>query len=239
MRTVLEIPSSAGMYNVAPGKIIALGMNYRDHIRESNTVNVQGFSESEPEEPVLFPKHPDSIVGNGDAIRLPEILSDYRFADERTDYEGELAIIIGKRGYRIPRESAGEYIYGFTCANDVSQRNIQNADRSGWYRGKCFDTFLPLGPRIALAAEIPDPQNLEITTRLNGSVVQKGNTAGMIVSIDRMVAFVSRNFTLHPGDIILTGTPSGVGSIKHGDTVEVEIERIGILKNPVVDPREE
>lgn len=237
MRQVLEIPCSSGVYTVAPGKIIALGLNYREHIQESVSVKVRGFDDVEPEEPVLFPKHVDSVIGTGQAIQLPEILGDYRFPDERTDYEGELAIIIGRDGYRISPETALDYVFGFTCANDVSQRNLQNGDRSGWYRGKCFDTFLPLGPQIVLRSELPDPQNLAIETRLNGKTVQTGNTSQMIVPLDRIIAFVSRNFALYEGDIILTGTPSGVGPIAHGDVVEVEIEGIGVLSNPVFDPR--
>lgn len=237
MRTALELPCSGGLYKVSPGKIIALGLNYREHIQESVSVKVRGFDTSEPSEPVLFPKLPDSIIGNDDAIRLPVILGEYRFSDERTDYEGELAVIIGKEGIDIPVDSAREYVYGFTCANDVSQRNIQNGDRSGWFRGKCFDTFLPLGPRVVPAEEIGDPGNLRIQTRLNGQVVQAGNTAQMITPLDQIVSFVSRNFRLYEGDIILTGTPAGVGPIAHGDVVEVEIEGIGTLRNPVIDPR--
>lgn len=239
MRPTLEIPYSEGTYTVSPGKIVALGLNYRDHIKESTSVKVRGFDAVEPAEPVLFPKLPGSIIGNRDTIRLPEILADYAFPDERTDYEGELALIISKTGFCIPVESAFEHILGFTCANDVSQRNIQNGDRSGWFRGKCFDTFLPLGPRIVPPSQLSDPQNVRIQTRLNGEIVQDGNTAQMIASIDRIVAYVSRNFTLHEGDIILTGTPAGVGPIAHDDRVEVEIEGIGILANAVVDPRHE
>jgi 2-keto-4-pentenoate hydratase/2-oxohepta-3-ene-1,7-dioic acid hydratase in catechol pathway len=237
MKPVLEIPCARGVYSVTPSKIVALGLNYRDHIKESPSVKVRGFDLEEPDEPVLFPKLAGCVIGNGDAIRLPEILGEYRFPDERTDYEGELAIIIGKDGIRIPPESALDHVFGFTCANDVSQRNIQNGDRSGWYRGKCFDTFLPLGPRVVPAAELPDPRNLRIETRLNGTVVQSGNTAQMITPIEDIIAFVSRNFALREGDIILTGTPSGVGPISHGDVVEIEIKGIGTLRNPVVDPR--
>lgn len=237
MKPVLEITCETGMYAVSPSKIVALGLNYRDHILESPSVKVRGFDLEEPDEPVLFPKLPGCIVGDGDPIRLPEILADYVFPQERTDYEGELAIIIGKSGYRIPRERAMEHVFGFTCANDISQRNIQNGDRSGWYRGKCFDTFLPLGPRVVKTADIPDPQDLWIETRLNGTVVQRGNTAQMITPVEEIIAFVSRNFALQEGDIILTGTPSGVGPISHGDVVEVEIEGIGVLRNPVLDPR--
>lgn len=237
MRRVLELASSVGPYRVSPGKIIALGLNYREHIQESVSVKVRGFDTTVPVEPVLFPKLADSIIGNDDAIRLPEILGEYAYPDERTDYEGEMAVIVGREGYNIPAEVALEHVYGFTCANDVSQRNIQNGDRSGWFRGKCFDTFLPLGPRVVLVQEIGDPGNLGIQTRLNGKVVQEGNTAQMITPLNRIISYVSRNFRLYEGDIILTGTPAGVGPLVHGDTVEVEIEGIGVLRNPVVDPR--
>lgn len=239
MKPVLRLPFGSTTLDIQPGKIIALGMNYRSHIRESGTVNVRGFDSNEPDEPILFPKLPTSIVGPGDAIRLPSILMDYRFPDERTDYEGELAVIIGRDGADIPVDRALEYVLGYTCANDVSQRNIQNNDRSGWFRGKGFDTFLPLGPRIVSPREIGDPGSLSIRTRLNGAVVQEGNTGQMIFSIPETIAFISRNFTLQEGDIILTGTPAGVGPLSHGDTVEVEVSNIGTLTNNVIDPRRE
>ena len=132
-------------------------------------------------------------------------------------------------------EAALDHVFGYTCMNDISQRNIQNGDRTGWYRGKSFDTFGPIGPQVVLAGDLPDPQNLDICCRLNGKTVQEGNTRQMIFTIPEIIAFVSKNFTLMPGDIILTGTPSGVGPISHGDTVEVEIEGIGVLKNSVID----
>ena len=125
-------------------------------------------------------------------------------------------------------------IFGFLCLNDVSYRNIQTGDKSGWFRGKSFDTFCPVGPQIVRTADIEDPQNLEILCRLNGKVVQHSNTSHMIFPIPAIVEFISSNFTLYEGDIITTGTPSGVGPLAHGDTVEVEIEQIGVLRNPVV-----
>jgi 2-keto-4-pentenoate hydratase/2-oxohepta-3-ene-1,7-dioic acid hydratase in catechol pathway len=134
-------------------------------------------------------------------------------------------------------DEAMKHVLGFTCANDVSQRDIQNGDRSGWFRGKSFDTFLPIGPRIVPREEITDVQNLTVQTRLNGAVVQEGNTGQMIFPVAETIAFISRNFTLAAGDIILTGTPAGIGPIRHGDTVEVEIESIGTLTNPVTDSR--
>ncbi|SIQ20212.1 2-keto-4-pentenoate hydratase/2-oxohepta-3-ene-1,7-dioic acid hydratase (catechol pathway) [Alkalispirochaeta americana] len=238
MKKVLNLPcAGGGTYAVQPEKVIALGLNYREHIQESLSVKVRGFGTDEPPEPVLFPKLPSSIIGPHEAIRLPLILDDYSFEEERTDYEGELAIIIGRDGFDISPARAGEYIFGFTCANDVSQRNLQNGDRSGWFRGKSFDTFLPLGPRIVSSRDIPNPQDLEIVTRCNGRVVQRGSTAQMITPIAEIISFVSRNFTLREGDIILTGTPAGVGPLIHNDVIEVEIEGIGLLKNPVLDPR--
>lgn len=238
MNSRLTLDLAGSLYTVAPGKVIALGLNYREHIKESVSVKVRGFDQVEPEEPILFPKLPSAIVGDGDSIRIPAILGEYTYGeDERTDYEGELAVIVGTGGRDIPVDQAMEHVLGYSCANDVSQRNIQNGDRSGWFRGKSFDTFLPLGPRIVPASEIPDVQNLRIETRLNGKTVQSGNTAQMIFPVAETIAFISRNFTLEEGDIILTGTPSGIGPIAHGDLVEIEIESIGVLRNPVEDPR--
>lgn len=231
------LPFGNDTYSVGPSKIVALGLNYHSHIAESTSVNVRGFDTNVPKEPILFPKMPSAIVGPGDAIVLPKILGDYRFADERTDYEGELAVIVGKECRDISKENALEYVLGVTCANDVSQRNIQNGDRSGWFRGKSFDTFLPLGPRIVPLTEIDDVQNLRLRTRINGETVQDGNTEQMIFPVAETIAFISRNFTLFPGDIILTGTPAGVGPLKGGDAIDVEIDGIGTLSNTVVDPR--
>lgn len=234
---MLTLPFGTGTYSVAPSKIIALGMNYRSHIAESTKVQVRGFDADEPKEPVLFPKIPSTIIGPDEAIVLPQILKDYNFSDERTDYEGELAVIIGTECRDVAAECAFEHVLGVTCANDISQRNIQNGDRAGWFRGKSFDTFLPIGPRIVGLTDIDDVQHLRIQTRLNGAVVQDGNTEQMIFPIPETIAFVSRNFTLYPGDIILTGTPAGVGPIHGGDTIEVEIDGIGLLTNTVVDTR--
>ncbi len=216
-----------------PGKIIALGLNYLEHIRESGSVNVQNFTNEVPDEPVLFAKTPNVLVGPGDPIVLPALLDRYGFDDPRTDYEGELALIIRDRIRNVPEEEAMEHILGFTCFNDVSQRNFQRSDKSGWFRGKSLDTFGPIGPVIVPPGEIGDPQNLRIRTRLNGRVVQDASTGQMIFPIPAIIAFVSANFTLEPGDIISTGTPSGVGPLAPGDVVEVEIEKIGVLRNPV------
>ena len=216
-----------------PGKIIALGLNYLEHIRESDSVNVQNFTGEVPEEPVLFAKTPNVLIGPGEAIVLPALLDRYRFGEPRTDYEGELALIIRDRIKDVSEEEAMDHVLGFTCFNDVSQRNFQRRDKSGWFRGKSLDTFGPVGPVIVAPEDIGDPQNLRLRIRLNGRVVQEASTSQMIFPIPAIIAFVSANFTLEPGDIISTGTPSGVGPLADGDVVEVEIENIGILRNPV------
>lgn len=220
-------------YKVCPSKILAIGLNYKTHIAESDKINVRGFTAEEPTEPVVFPKTPNAITGNATAIKLPAIAESYGFETLRTDYEGELAVIIGKKCKNVAPEKALDYVYGYTIANDVSQRNIQNADKSGWFRGKSFDTFLPLGPEVLLKEDVADIQNLRLTTRLNGIPVQDSNTGMMIFPVKELVSFLSRNFTLEAGDIILTGTPSGVGELHVGDSVEIEIEQIGILRNTV------
>jgi 2-keto-4-pentenoate hydratase/2-oxohepta-3-ene-1,7-dioic acid hydratase in catechol pathway len=220
-------------YTVAPSKIIALGLNYRDHIAESESVKVQGFTKDIPEEPILFPKTPNVLIGMDQPIIIPAFAKSYSFAEFRVDYEAELAFFILDRCKDVEPQTAWQHIYGFTCFNDVSQRNIQNSDRSGWFRGKSFDTFGPVGPRVVGRDEIGDPQNLDIQCRLNGKTVQSSNTRHMIFSIPEILSFVSRNFTLEAGDLICTGTPSGVGPLQAGDVVEVEIEGIGILRNPV------
>jgi len=230
----VTLPMTSGeTVEIKPGKIICLGLNYLEHIKESQSVNVQNFTEEIPDEPVLFPKTPNVIIGPEEAIILPAFLHAYNFQDLRTDYEGELAIIIKDQCKNLSEEQAMDHILGFTCFNDVSQRNLQRSDKSGWYRGKSLDTFGPIGPVIVPPEEIGDVQKLNIQTRLNGKVVQQANTEHMIFKVPQIMAFISRNFTLEPGDIISTGTPSGVGPLNDKDVVEVEIEKIGILKNRV------
>jgi 2-keto-4-pentenoate hydratase/2-oxohepta-3-ene-1,7-dioic acid hydratase in catechol pathway len=231
----LPVKNSSDTTVIDPTKLIALGLNYRAHIAESVSVKVRGFTDEIPAEPLLFPKTPNVLVGPDEPIVIPKFIREYGFKTLRTDYEAELALIIKDRCKDVPVEAALDHVFGYTCMNDISQRNIQNGDRTGWYRGKSFDTFGPIGPQVVLAGDLPDPQNLDICCRLNGKTVQEGNTRQMIFTIPEIIAFVSKNFTLMPGDIILTGTPSGVGPISHGDTVEVEIEGIGVLKNSVVD----
>ena len=225
--------SNGGDYVVNPSKIVALGLNYLEHIKESQSVDVQNFTEEIPTEPILFPKTPNVLIGPGEPIILPAFLGEYGFTNCRTDHEAELAIIIKDRVKNLSADTAMDHILGFTCFNDISQRNLQKGDKSGWYRGKSLDTFGPIGPVIVTPEDIGDPQNLKIECRLNGQVVQSSNTRHMIFKIPEILTFISKNFTLEAGDIIITGTPSGVGPLQDGDVIEVEIENIGILTNPV------
>jgi 2-keto-4-pentenoate hydratase/2-oxohepta-3-ene-1,7-dioic acid hydratase in catechol pathway len=232
---LLPVYNHNQLYPVNPTKIIALGLNYREHIAESDSLRVRGFTSEIPGEPILFPKTSNCLIGPEEPIVLPKFLKDYGFEELRTDYEAELAFIIKEKGKNIPLEKAKDYILGFTCFNDVSQRNLQRMDKSGWFRAKSLDTFGPIGPQLVLTPDIGDPNNLNIECRLNHKVVQKSNTRNMIFPIEEILAFVSKNFTLFPGDIIVTGTPQGVGPLKSGDVVEVEIEKIGVLRNPVIE----
>lgn len=228
------LPTTTGeSVEIRPSKIIAIGLNYLDHIKESKSVNVQNFTDEIPTEPILFPKTPNVLIGPGEPIVLPAFVDDYAFEECRTDYEAELAVIIKDRIKNVDERDALKHVLGFTCFNDVSQRNLQRTDKSGWFRGKSLDTFGPIGPVIVTPEEIGDPQCLAICCRLNGNIVQESNTKQMIFSIPQLIAFVSKNFTMEPGDIIVTGTPSGVGPLQPGDQVEVEIENIGTLLNPV------
>ena len=218
--------------SINPSKIIAVGLNYKEHVLES-----KNFDKKEiviPKEPVLFAKTVNVLAGPNDPIVIPAHIEDYKYLDARVDPECELAIIIGRKGRHIPEEKAFEYVLGYTCFNDVSQRNIQMGDPSGWFRGKSFDTFGPIGPVVVSHKDIGDPQNLKITCKINGVVKQSANTSEMIFSIPVLIAYISKQFTLEEGDIIATGTPAGISPIVPGDIVEVEVEKIGILKNPVV-----
>lgn len=201
-------------------KIVAVGKNYADHVAEM--AGVTG-GDAVPEEPLLFLKPNTSVIGPGDTIVRPAI-------SNRVEHEGELAIVIGAVAKEVPASRAMEVVYGFTCANDVTARDLQVVDGQ-WARAKGFDTFCPLGPVIETDLELADAR---IETRVNGEVRQSGSTAQLIHSIERIVAHASQAFTLLPGDVILTGTPAGVGPLEPGDTVEVEIEGIGILSNRVV-----
>jgi len=198
-----------------PSKIIAIGLNYYDHARE--------LKMPVPDHPIMFMKPASAVIKNGGSIIYPR-------QSKNVHYEGELAIVIGKKARNISRSAAVKYIRGYTCANDITARDIQNIDGQ-WTRAKSFDTFCPLGPRVVKDI---DPMNLNIRTKVNGRIKQNSNTKNMIFNVHELVSFVSSVMTLLPGDVIITGTPPGVGPLSVGDTVEVEIEGIGILKNKVV-----
>ncbi|MFW6115043.1 MAG: fumarylacetoacetate hydrolase family protein [Thermodesulfobacteriota bacterium] len=206
-----------------PSKIIAIGLNYRDHITESKG--------KVPEEPIIFAKFPSSLTGHREMITWNPHLA------KKVDFEAELAVIIGKKVHACPRSEAMDAVFGYSCANDVSARDLQFGDGQ-WVRGKSLDTFCPLGPWIVTSEEIPDPHALAIRCWLNGQLMQDSNTGMMIFTIPELIAFISRNFTLLAGDIILTGTPHGVGTfrepsvyMKDGDEVAVEVGNIGRLVN--------
>lgn len=207
-----------------PGKLILLGLNYRDHAEETG--------QQIPEVPTLFSKYPNSVVGPGAPILIPR-------ATEQIDYEAEFAFVIGRRGYEIPREHALEYVVGYTIVNDVSARDYQFVT-SQWMVGKTFDSHCPMGPALVLKDEIPDPHALDIRLSIAGEVLQASNTQQLIFKIPETVAYLSRIMTLEPGDVISTGTPAGVGFtrkpprwLRPGETVRVEIAGLGVLENPV------
>jgi 2-keto-4-pentenoate hydratase/2-oxohepta-3-ene-1,7-dioic acid hydratase in catechol pathway len=215
---------------IAPSQILCIGLNYRRHAEETKA--------KIPEYPVLFMKGLNTVQNPGDPIVLPTHLK-----SEQVDYECELAVVIGRSCRNVSREDALSYVLGYTCANDVSARDWQiRYGGSQWCRGKTFDTFAPLGPRLVTADEIPNPNNLRIRTILGNEVVQDWTTSDMIFDVPELIAFLSGSTTLLPGTVILTGTPHGVGMaadpqrwLKAGDTVTIDIESIGSLTNPVVD----
>lgn len=198
-----------------PSKIILVGKNYYDHAVEMN--------EGIPEYPILFMKGPNAVNDPEGEIHAPDFVT-------RLDYEGELAIVIGKRAKNVNPENAYDYIFGFTCLNDVTARDIQKADGQ-WTRGKAMDGFAPIGPWIT---DETDGADLKIETRLNGTVVQSSRTSLFMTKIPEMLAFITASMTLEPGDVVSTGTPAGIGPMKRGDVVEVEVESIGILRNHIV-----
>ena len=200
---------------IRPGKIVAVGKNYLDHVREMG-----GAAASE--EPILFMKPPSAVIGDGEAILLPP-------QSERVDYEGELVAVIGTRLRNAGAVDALRGVRGWCCGNDVTARDLQAKDGQ-WTRAKGFDTFCVLGPAVV---EGVDPGDLQLTTRVNGEVRQKARTSQLITPAGELIAFISRVMTLEPGDAVFTGTPAGVGPLREGDVVEVEIERIGTLRNPV------
>jgi len=211
-----------------PGKILCIGLNYRDHAIEGG--------KAIPTEPVVFGKFSNTLLAPGDPIVLPKVAS-------KVDYEAELVIVIGKRGKHIPNDpTAYSYVGGYTCGHDVSARDWQfRGEEKQWIIGKTFDTFAPTGPVLVTADELTAPDKLQIQLRLNGTTLQNSNTKEFIFGVPHLLWFLSQVVTLEPGDLIFTGTPPGVGIarkppvlLKAGDIAEVEIEGIGVLKNPVV-----
>ncbi|MFO1463503.1 MAG: fumarylacetoacetate hydrolase family protein [bacterium] len=200
---------------IVPTKIVAVGLNYRAHAKELNL--------TPSDEPLLFLKPPSALNGPGSPILLPEM-------SKRVDFEGELAVVIGQRAKNLTEAETAKAILGYSCFNDVTARDLQFKDVQ-FTRAKAFDTFACLGPWIETEL---NPSQLQIETRVNGQVRQSSNTSDMIFPVPRVLAFISRVMTLEPGDIIITGTPSGVGPLENGDTVEVTIEGIGTLSNPVL-----
>ena len=207
-----------------PTKIICVGLNYRDHAAEQK--------KEPPAAPLLFMKAPNIVIGDGDAIRIPTGIS------EKVDYEVELGVVIGRPGFRISKSEALAHVFGYTVFNDVTARDIQQGDKQ-WFRGKSFDTFAPMGPMIVGADELK-PDRLSIELHVNSKRVQNGTTADMIFDVASIIEYASACFPLEAGDVIATGTPSGVGVfrtppvfLKRGDEVEARIEGIGTLRNPV------
>jgi len=207
-----------------PGKIICVGLNYRAHAAEQNRIP--------PGQPVLFAKWSTSLIGPGQPIRLPAI-------SQAVDHEAELGVVIGERVRGVSVANALGAVRGYLCANDISARDLQRADRQ-FTRAKSLDTFCPVGPALVPAADVPDPQSLRIRCLVNGDVRQDSTTADMVFTVAELIAFASEAITLEPGDLLLTGTPGGVGEfrvppvyLQDGDEVTVEIEGVGVLTNPV------
>jgi 2-keto-4-pentenoate hydratase/2-oxohepta-3-ene-1,7-dioic acid hydratase in catechol pathway len=215
MRIQVVHGGSTEEIDLVPSKIIGIGVNYRAHAGE--------MGKGLPEEPLMFLKPRSALLGDGGRIERPA-------GFERVDYEGELGVVIGRRAQRVTREHALDFVMGFTCINDVTVRDLQKKDGQ-WTRAKGFDTFCPIGPRIVAGL---DPSKLRITTRVNGAVRQDSPTSDLIFDVPALIAFVSAHMTLEIGDVISTGTPSGVGNLAVGDEVEVEIDGIGILKSSVI-----
>ncbi|MCB0193984.1 MAG: fumarylacetoacetate hydrolase family protein [Anaerolineae bacterium] len=208
---------------LSPSKIVAIGKNYAEHAKETKS--------EIPEEPIVFAKFSTTIIGPDAEIQWDQNLTN------KVDFEAELAVIIGRKARLVSEEEALDYVFGYTCANDVSARDLQYRGKQ-WIRGKSLDTFCPLGPWIITADEVPDPQSLDIRCQVNDKMMQESNTRNMIFSVAYLISFLSAHFTLLPGDIILTGTPEGVGNARvppellgDGDVVTVEIDTIGKLIN--------
>jgi 2-keto-4-pentenoate hydratase/2-oxohepta-3-ene-1,7-dioic acid hydratase in catechol pathway len=212
---LVPVDRASEPYDLVPSKIIGIGQNYRAHALE--------MGKGIPEEPLMFLKPRSAMIADGAPIERPA-------GFERVDYEGELGVVIGRRAQRVSRAQALDHVLGFTCVNDVTVRELQKKDGQ-WARAKGFDTFCPIGPRIVPGL---DPSRLAIRTRVNGVVKQDSTTADLIFDVPTLISFASQYMTLEPGDVISTGTPAGVGPMVPGDVVEIEIEGIGILRNPVV-----
>ncbi len=212
-----------------PAAILCIGLNYRQHANETGA--------KIPESPILFMKNPAALANPDDPIVLPRSCIN----PPQADYEAELAVVIGKPAKNVSADDALNYVFGYTAANDVSARHWQKHGGAGqWVRGKSFDTFCPLGPELVTADEIPDPQTLQLKCILNNEVMQDGNTSDMIFSVRELIRHLSQDMTLIPGTVILTGTPSGVGFVRNppvylkpGDIVQIWLEHIGSLINPV------
>ena len=217
MRIPLVRGHATEYIDLVPSKIIGIGVNYRAHAIEMG----RGL----PEEPLMFLKPRSAMIADGEAIERP-------VGYERVDYEAELGVVIGQRARRVSRAHALEVVMGFVIVNDVSVRDLQKRDVQ-YTRAKGFDTFCPIGPRIVAGL---DPSNLAIKTRLNGATKQDSTTADLIFDVPTLISFVSMHMTLEPGDVISTGTPSGVGNIAPGDSIEMEIESVGVLRNTVIAP---
>ena len=218
---VAELNDVSILCPVNPSKIIGVGLNYQSHIRE--------MSLSTPESPMLFMKPPSGIIGQGDPIIYPHIAS-------KVEYEAELVAVIGKPARHVPENRALDFVLGYTCGNDVSERVIQSAEMKSGAMLVCkgFDTFCPLGPVITTDL---DPSNLNVISRLNGETKQNSNTSDLLFSVAQLVSYLSKAMLMLPGDIIMTGTPGGVGPMTPGDVVEVEVSGVGILRNPVKPER--
>jgi 2-keto-4-pentenoate hydratase/2-oxohepta-3-ene-1,7-dioic acid hydratase in catechol pathway len=198
---------------VSPSKIVCVGRNYREHAAE--------LGNKMPDEPLLFLKAPSAVIASGEEIELPK-------ASQQVEHEGELGVVIGRLAHKI-NDDPLSYIFGYTCVNDVTARDLQRKDVQ-FTRGKSFDTFCPVGPWIETDI---DPTNATVQTRLNGELKQKGNTADMAFPVAFLITYISEIMTLYPGDLIATGTPAGVSRMNPGDTVEVEVTGIGILRNSI------
>lgn len=217
-----------GDFTIKPTKVICIGTNYMDHIKETKL--------DIPKEPILFPKTPNCLILDKDPIIYPKWLFNSRKYN-RVDYEAELAFIVKNKCKYVSQDEVYEHILGYTVFNDVTARKMQVNDiisKLPWFRSKSFDTFGPIGPIIKEISEIEDPHNLNIELRLNGNIKQISNTKYLLFKVPELLEYISKFFTMEPGDIVATGTPGGIGPIQPGDLVEVSIEKIGTLSNNVI-----